>query len=280
MPLRWPQERFHGRLFYPHSLRFPSPLLSRQLLTHLPQLNTSTLGHDLIPTTTTSSGSTPTATSIGSFVSGLVHNVTGEIEGDFNDIVGDVADKLAKKLGIHQWYSLHLMDLCYGEYKPNATEKGANKNVTKCSNATVMCKFSRSILPSNEWNAGLTWSLNRPLRHLQAIERRIGTRSPPSQPLRYKMARPNPRWPEWTQYRHGRKFRPLRHWHRRCRPRNPHRTRCILLARLAADFTRKLGSREHRFLRSAHCIGYRDGCAEQGDWYHKQAWKSHWGVCL
>jgi len=115
---------------------------------HILTLNTSTLGHSLIPTPTQSGGSTATATSVGSFFSNLAHNVTGEIEGEItdelNDIVGDVTDKLAATLGIHQWYSLHLMDLCEGSYKPNATEKGASKNITDCSNATAMFHFDIS----------------------------------------------------------------------------------------------------------------------------------------
>jgi hypothetical protein len=117
------------------------PLFHNYLLT-FSQLNTSTLGHDLIPTTTSSSGSSPTSTSsgIGSSFSNLAHNVTDTIEGDLDGIINDVADKLAKELGIKQWYSLHLMDLCEGTYTPNATEKGANLNVTECSNQTAMCK--------------------------------------------------------------------------------------------------------------------------------------------
>jgi len=55
---------------------------------HIVTLNTSTLGHDLIPTATTSSGPSATATSIGSFFSSLAHNVTSTIEGDFDSIVG------------------------------------------------------------------------------------------------------------------------------------------------------------------------------------------------
>jgi len=121
-------------------------------------LNTSTLGHDLIPTPTTDSGSTATATSIGSFFSNLAHNVTGEIEGDLandlNKIAGDVADKLADELGINQWYSLHLMDLCEGSYSPNATQKGAHKNVTHCTNQTAMYHFDITKQISKELQIG------------------------------------------------------------------------------------------------------------------------------
>jgi hypothetical protein len=122
---------------------------AQTILTSLLQLNTSTLGHNILSTATTSSGPTPTATSIGSFFSSIAHNVSNTIEGDINGIIGDVADKLAKELGIKQWYSLHLMDLCEGTFTPNATEKGASLNVSTCSNQTAMCKnFSLSSAKS------------------------------------------------------------------------------------------------------------------------------------
>ncbi|KAE8450488.1 hypothetical protein EG329_006218 [Mollisiaceae sp. DMI_Dod_QoI] len=121
---------------------------------HIITLNTSTLGHDLIPTATTSSSSTPTSTSIGSFISNLAHNVTNTIEGDLDNIIGDVADKLAKELGIKQWYSLHLMDMCEGTYTPNATEKGAKLNVSTCSNQTAMYHFDISTQLNQELEVG------------------------------------------------------------------------------------------------------------------------------
>lgn len=129
---------------------------------HIVTLNTSTLGHNLLPTTTTS-GSTPTSTSsgIGSFFSNLAHNVTSiaenvtnTIEGDLGGIINDVADKLAKELGIKQWYSLHLMDLCEGTYTPNATEKGADLNVSTCSNQTAMYHFDISKVLNQELEIG------------------------------------------------------------------------------------------------------------------------------
>lgn len=106
------------------------------------QLNTSTLGHELVPTSTSSSSSSATSTSssLGSFISSLAKNVTDYIEGELSDIEGDIADKLAEELGISQWYSLHLMDLCQGSYAPNATAKNSKKNTTECSNQTAMCK--------------------------------------------------------------------------------------------------------------------------------------------
>jgi len=131
---------------------------------HILTLNTSTLGHELVPTPTESgSSATPTSTSssVGSFFSNLAQNITdeidnieGELADDLNDVLGDLADKLAGELGIHQFYSLHLMDLCEGNYAPNATEKGAHKNVTKCSNQTAMYHFDISKQISQELSIG------------------------------------------------------------------------------------------------------------------------------
>lgn len=107
------------------------------------RLNTSTLGHDLVPTSTSSAGSSATSTSssIGSFFSSLADNITDSIEGELQDIENDIADKLASTLGIQQFYSLHLMDMCEGMFEPNATSKHPKKNVTKCSNQTAMYHF-------------------------------------------------------------------------------------------------------------------------------------------
>jgi len=126
---------------------------------HIVSLNTSTLGHELIDipsATTTGSGSAPT--SIGSWLTGTVKNLTNEasdkIEEELNDIVGDIADKLAEELGIHQWYSLHLMNLCEGTYAPNATAKHAKKNVTKCTKQTAMYHFDISKQLEEELHVG------------------------------------------------------------------------------------------------------------------------------
>jgi hypothetical protein len=56
--------------------------------------------------------------------------------------VGNLIDKAAKELGIKQFYSLHLMNMCEGYYKPNASTPNAGTNVTECSNQTAMCKLT------------------------------------------------------------------------------------------------------------------------------------------
>jgi len=121
-------------------------------------LNTSTLGHNLLDEATspssTSSAPSSTPTSVGSFLTGLIHNATDSIIDDFNEIGNDIADKLAAELGISQWYSLHLMDMCEGSYSPNATHKGASKNITSCTNKTAMYHFDPAAAIDEQLHVG------------------------------------------------------------------------------------------------------------------------------
>lgn len=119
------------------------------------RLNTSTLGHDLVPTSTSSSSSaTSTSNSISSFFSNLEHNVTVSLENDLGDIENDIADKLAEELGIQQWYSMHLMTLCEGMYKPNATARNARLNITHCTNQTAMYHFDIQTVLNQQLSIG------------------------------------------------------------------------------------------------------------------------------
>lgn len=82
-------------------------------------------------------------------LTGLIPREPGigdDIANAVGDIENDIADKLAKTLGIKEWYSLHLMDMCEGTYTPNATTAhGVGFNVSSCSNQTAMCTYSLHI---------------------------------------------------------------------------------------------------------------------------------------
>ena len=113
---------------------------------HIIMFNTSELGHNLVPTPT-SGDSSPTSTSggggIGGFWTSLVSEATaavGAIESELASIEDDIADELAKALGIKEFYSLHIMDACEGYFKPNATAPHAGYNVTNCTEPMDTCK--------------------------------------------------------------------------------------------------------------------------------------------
>lgn len=60
-------------------------------------------------------------------------NAVGDVKSGLSDIEGDLANELAKKLGIKEFYSIHLVDLCDGDFMPNATDPDATFNVTNCT---------------------------------------------------------------------------------------------------------------------------------------------------
>ncbi|KAE9962397.1 hypothetical protein BLS_000379 [Venturia inaequalis] len=102
-------------------------------------LNTSRIGHNFINTTSSSSSSNPIST--------LFHDIADPIVNEIESDINNFATSLAKDFGLKDFYSVHLLDYCYGSYTPqavpNATVKASkiHKNVTNCSNRTAMFAF-------------------------------------------------------------------------------------------------------------------------------------------
>lgn len=74
-------------------------------------------------------------------VKGKWNDVKNDIKGKINDVTGDIADELADTIGISEWYSIHVMATCDGQYKPNATSPGAGYNVTNCTNSAPESEY-------------------------------------------------------------------------------------------------------------------------------------------
>lgn len=88
-------------------------------------LNTSALGEDAIRAIANGSISSPTLGALGigsSAASSLLKSMSG-----------DIAGNLANQLGIGEFYTIHAMDFCQGNFDPSPTTVGASHNVTFCS---------------------------------------------------------------------------------------------------------------------------------------------------
>ena len=99
-------------------------------------------------------------------IEGELKNATCSIEQEINsftnwveDEIKDGINSLAQILGVHDFYSAHIMTFCEGYYfpgpVPNATVKPGtiHKNVTACSNETVMFTFDPRKTLTQELNA-------------------------------------------------------------------------------------------------------------------------------
>jgi len=108
-------------------------------------LNTSRLGHtDVFKTSNGNSG----------FFSSLVNS----LEGDINSLLNDVSSDVARALGIHDFYTAHIMDYCDGYYEPNTTvtkQEHPSENVTHCSNRTALFHFDPTAIIESELAPGI-----------------------------------------------------------------------------------------------------------------------------
>ncbi|KAI2606710.1 hypothetical protein GGR54DRAFT_620410 [Hypoxylon sp. NC1633] len=122
---------------------------------HFIAINMSNFGHNLVPTAT-SSGSQPTATgdSLWDQIEDGLEDIGSDITDELNDIENDIADQLARDLGISQWYSLHIMTACEGNFAPNATSPGAWYNTTNCTAQSPGVHFNLTDIIQREIDEG------------------------------------------------------------------------------------------------------------------------------
>ena len=68
-------------------------------------------------------------------------DVKDSAKDELNDLVGDAADDVANALGISDWYSIHVMNACEGDFKPNATASSTSLNITNCTETSAGCEY-------------------------------------------------------------------------------------------------------------------------------------------
>lgn len=71
-----------------------------------------------------------------------------------NEIANDIVDRLADELGIKEYYALHVMTLCEGDFTPNATAPSASRNTTDCTQVFPNGVYNVSALLDKELRAG------------------------------------------------------------------------------------------------------------------------------
>ncbi|KAI5248193.1 integral membrane protein-like protein [Aureobasidium subglaciale] len=110
-------------------------------------LNTSRIGTNVFNTTSDTD-------SDSNIFESIWDNVTNGIESSLNDKI----NSFAQDLGLHDFYSAHLLDYCSGYYTPsdlpNATvsKSDIDQNVTYCSNRTSFFHFNPTTTLETELN--------------------------------------------------------------------------------------------------------------------------------
>jgi hypothetical protein len=84
----------------------------------------------------------------------VVDGVTDKVEDWANDIGNEIADRLAEELGVSEWYSVHVMTACQGDFTPNATAPDAGYNTTNCTGSALGYNINITALIDHDLNIG------------------------------------------------------------------------------------------------------------------------------
>lgn len=87
----------------------------------------------------------------GNPLSGILDDAKDGIKDIINDVTGNIIDEVTERMGISDWYSLHVMTACFGGFTPNASAPNPGLNTTGC----------RDTMPDNPFN--ITEMLDREL---------------------------------------------------------------------------------------------------------------------
>ncbi|KAK2759433.1 hypothetical protein FQN54_002911 [Arachnomyces sp. PD_36] len=91
---------------------------------------------------------------------GFFDDLENDVQDTINDKADDVADYITDEIGIHDFYSVHLMTYCEGFYEPNGLVQpdgsSPSENVTGCSNRTTMFHFNPKKVLQSELKDGVT----------------------------------------------------------------------------------------------------------------------------
>lgn len=109
-------------------------------------LNTSALGETLL---------SDSSSTLSSLLSLIPDSITDGVTDEINSEISEVREKL----GIEDWYSMHMLNYCEGQYEPaessNSTlsKSDISKNVTECAKSTAMFKFNPTNIVQQALNA-------------------------------------------------------------------------------------------------------------------------------
>lgn len=78
------------------------------------------------------------------FFGDIEKNITSAITHGVDDFVDEAAAEAKSRFNVSDWYSLHVLSTCQGNYTPNATVSKPGRHTTSC-NGDVRRKFPRTL---------------------------------------------------------------------------------------------------------------------------------------
>jgi len=118
------------------------------------RLNVSMIGQDLISSDSASENEDDGDGGFLDDIQDTIGDVKDSVVDEVNDLVGGAVDDVANALGISDWYSIHVMDACEGQYKPNATADSTSLNITDCTNSKPGNRFNMTKLLDKSISVG------------------------------------------------------------------------------------------------------------------------------
>lgn len=79
-----------------------------------------------------------------------VDDLQDSVQDQLNELGNAAADELAEALGLNEWYSMHVMTVCQGLYKPESN----NLNISHCNNTAPEDAFNIEEMLSEELELG------------------------------------------------------------------------------------------------------------------------------
>ncbi|VUC27912.1 unnamed protein product [Clonostachys rosea] len=123
------------------------------------RVNVSRIGYDVIKASDTDDK----GYSDGGFldiIKDLWDDAKHAIIDKLNDLIGGIVDEVADKIGISDWYSIHVMNGCEGSFQPNGTVKSASLQTTNCSESKAGLGPFDIKLPDLGWTDDIQANLD------------------------------------------------------------------------------------------------------------------------
>ncbi|KAK7211374.1 hypothetical protein V2G26_018552 [Clonostachys chloroleuca] len=119
----------------------------------LARVNVSRIGYDLIKASDTNEINNDSGGFLD-IIEGLWDDAKHAIIDKLNDLIGGAVDEVADKLGISDWYSVHVMNGCEGSFQPNGTVKSASLQTTNCSDSKAGYRLDLETIITNQLSLG------------------------------------------------------------------------------------------------------------------------------